>query len=98
MRMAASAFLHTLKDVQPTSGNAILDALWFDYHGQWHKAHALVQDLTTRPAAHLHAYLHRKEGDLSNAAYWYNMAGQTVPTCSLSEEWNLLVKRYTNPD
>jgi hypothetical protein len=96
--MKATAFLKTLTDREPTPGDPILGALWFDYHDQWHQAHALVQDLPSPAAAHLHAYLHRKEGDLGNAFYWYRKAAQPMPTCSLSEEWTQLVHHYTEPD
>lgn len=93
--MTATVFLQSLKDEQPPTGNPILAALWHDYNGNWHKAHALVQDLTSREAAHLHAYLHRKEGDNSNALYWYHRAGEPMPAVSLEEEWSALLSRYT---
>lgn len=65
-------------------------ALWHDAHGDWDQAHLLVQDLATRDAAWVHAYLHRKEGDASNARYWYGRAGQPVFRGSLDEEWTHL--------
>jgi len=62
-------------------------ALWHDARGDWQRAHTVVQDLETRDAAWVHAYLHRKEGDASNARYWYGRAGQPVFRGSLEEEW-----------
>jgi hypothetical protein len=66
----------------------LLLALWHDARGEWDKAHALAQDVDDASGAWVHAYLHRKEGDLSNAGYWYRRAGQGVATDSLEEEWS----------
>jgi len=41
--------------------------LWHDAKGDWQKAHAQVDHLDDQNAAWVHAYLHRKEGDISNA-------------------------------
>lgn len=62
-------------------------ALWHDAHGAWDRAHEVVQDLDTPAAAWVHAYLHRREGDQSNARYWYTRAGQPVCRVGLDEEW-----------
>ena len=71
----------------PTDASAEVLALWHDARGDWHQAHVVVQDLETRAAAWVHAYLHRKEGDASNARYWYDRAHQPVFRGSLEEEW-----------
>jgi hypothetical protein len=64
-----------------------LQALWWDARGDWERAHALAQiDEADPSSAWVHAYLHRKEGDLSNAAYWYRRAGRPVATGSLEKE------------
>jgi hypothetical protein len=68
-----------------------LIALWQDAQGDWDGAHATVQDLETREAAWVHAYLHRKEGDASNARYWYSRAGQPVFRGSFDDEWDAMV-------
>ena len=62
-------------------------ALWHDARGDWDGAHRTVQDLETPAGAWIHAYLHRKEGDESNAAYWYRRAGKPVARGSLAAEW-----------
>src|SRR5947207_3353376 len=49
-------------------------ALWWDARGDWEKAHQVAQDVAGRDGAWVHAYLHRKEGDLGNAGYWYRQA------------------------
>lgn len=75
----------------PPEGTAALRALWHDAHDEWAKAHALVQDDPGRDAARVHAYLHRKEGDLDNARYWYTRTGAPVFAGSFDDEWVALV-------
>ena len=44
--------------------------------GSWNEAHAIVQqDERGELACWLHAVLHRQEGDLQNASYWYARCG-----------------------
>ena len=64
-----------------------LRALWHQAKGDWDKAHSLVQAENTQAAAWVHAFLHRVEGDDSNAAYWYHIAGYSLCASSLSSEW-----------
>lgn len=71
-----------------------LKSLWYDGKGDWHQAHALIDHLKDQASAHVHAYLHRKEGDIWNADYWYSKAGQTRPSLSLEEEWEQLVLQF----
>ena len=72
-----------------------LKALWYDLHGDWDKAHDQVDQLDGKSAARVHAYLHRKEGDLWNADYWYRRAGERRPELSLDEEWEYLYQKYS---
>lgn len=74
--------------------NPIIKALWYDGNGDWGKAHEQVDSLEGKPAARIHAYLHRKEGDQWNADYWYRRAGEARPDLSLEEEWEDLLSRY----
>jgi hypothetical protein len=74
--------------------SAELKALWYDGKGDWVKAHDQVDQLPGKPAARVHAYLHRKEGDQWNADYWYRRAGESRPRLSLEEEWEELVRRF----
>ena len=69
-----------------------LRALWWDFQGDWNKAHEVVDQLPGKSAARIHAYLHRKEGDIWNADYWYRRSGQSRPNQSLEEEWESLVR------
>jgi hypothetical protein len=71
----------------PAGLHPLLRALWFDSRGDWDSAHALAQQDETLHGCRVHAYLHRKEGDYSNASYWYSRARIPVPACSLEEEW-----------
>jgi hypothetical protein len=68
----------------------LLKALEFDIRGDWEEAHKIVQRLNSKAAYRVHAYLHRKEGDLGNAAYWYARADSSMPSKSLEGEWEEL--------
>jgi hypothetical protein len=72
----------------------ILKSLWYDAKGDWKKAHDLVDQLPGTDAARVHAYLHRKEGDIWNADYWYAKAKKTRPAISLEAEWESLVSYF----
>jgi hypothetical protein len=65
----------------------LLAALWWDARGDWARAHELAQSVDTAEGAWVHAYLHRKEGDLPNADYWYRRAGKRRPVAPLAQEW-----------
>ena len=69
-----------------------LRALWWDAKGDWARAHGLVDELETREAMAVHAYLHRREGALSNADYWYARAGRQFHRPTLEAEWQALVE------
>jgi hypothetical protein len=82
----------TLSDAAPAPDLAPpLQALWWAAKGAWDKAHTIVQDEDTADAAWVHAYLHRVEGDLGNAGYWYRRAGKPTATDSLDVEWERIV-------
>ncbi len=74
-------------DAPPAGLSPYLQALWYDAKGNWNKSHQIVQDIENPTASWVHAYLHRKEGDISNARYWYNRAGRNMPGHSLEKEW-----------
>lgn len=75
----------------PVELSPLLKALWFDARGNWEHAHHFVQDVNTMEGSWIHAYLHRKEGDRSNALYWYHHAGKKMPAYTLEQEWKELV-------
>ena len=66
-------------------------ALWWDAKGDWEQAHEVAQETGGGDGAWVHAYLHRKEGDLGNAAYWYRQAVRPVERGDLQEEWRSIV-------
>lgn len=69
-----------------------LQALWIEANGDWDAAHRLVQHLPGTDNAWVHAYLHRKEGDLGNAAYWYRQANRTVGSGAHDDEWQEIAR------
>ncbi|MEA2728848.1 MAG: hypothetical protein QOF70_3323 [Acetobacteraceae bacterium] len=74
----------------PVAVSLPLQALWWDAKGDWDKAHECAQADPGPTGDAVHAYLHRKEPDLSNARYWYNRAGRTPATGTLDQEWDAL--------
>ena len=93
--MTDSEFKSSLAEKSPPKGlNHYLEALWYDAKGDWSKAHSIVDGPTDRLSARVHAYLHRKEGDIWNADYWYRRAGESRPEISLEEEAKGLLKRF----
>ncbi len=82
----------TNQQIPPTGLSVPLTALWWDAKGDWAQAHNLVDELETREGMAVHAYLHRKEGALSNSEYWYARAGKTFHRDSLDDEWTALVE------
>ena len=79
-------------DAPPAELSAPLKALWWDAKGDWAQAHAQVDELETREAMAVHAYLHRKEGAAGNAEYWYARAGSAHRRPTLEAEWKALVE------
>jgi hypothetical protein len=78
----------TLREEQPPPQlTPALAALWHDARGDWEAAHRVAQDVSDGDGSWVHAYLHRKEGDAGNAAYWYRRAGQPVAADNLESEW-----------
>ena len=91
----AAQFQNSLSDkVPPDDFNAPLQALWWARKGDWERAHKIVMDDESKEAAWVHAYLHRVEGDLPNARYWYRRAGQKPGEGALEAEWAGLVKDF----
>ena len=92
--MTKSEFIASLEEISPPENlPELLYALWLEAKGNWDKAHRIAQNVSSPDGSHVHAYLHRKEGDEGNAMYWYRNAGVSFPEVSLDKEWNLLVDR-----
>ena len=78
----------------PEQASPLLRALWLDARGDWDGAHSIARDVDDHDGARVHAYLHRKEGDLSNAGYWYRRAREKPFEGSLDSEWEALARRF----
>ena len=74
----------------PTHLSLIVQSLWHDAQGDWEAAHNCAQDDHSELGSWMHAYLHRKEGDIGNARYWYSSAGRPVFKGTLDEEWQAI--------
>jgi hypothetical protein len=93
--MTIEAFLSLCdSDSLPSALPPLLKALWLDKRGEWEMAHAEIQDGSDRGSAAIHAYLHRKEGDLWNARYWYNQAKRRPFDGSFEQEWRDLAEEF----
>ena len=93
MSDALDRFLDSLAGTAPKRGLSLaLQALWWDGKGDWTRAHELAQTDEGADAALVHAYLHRKEGDAGNAAYWYRRARSEPASDSLEAEWRRIVE------
>ncbi len=91
--MTLESFIETIaKEKPPKDLPEILVSLWWDRKGEWDKAHSIAQKIMTAQGSAVHAYLHREEGVLWNADYWYGQAGRARPDISLEEEWERLVQ------
>ena len=76
----------------PDELSETLTSLWWDRKGDWDRAHNIAQDIPTVQGSAVHAYLHREEGVLWNADYWYSRAGRQRPSIPLEQEWEQLVQ------
>jgi len=76
-------------DSPPAGITSAQKALWLVKAGRWHDSHELCNDIPGTAGSWIHAYLHREEGDLGNASYWYHRADKDVPdqSLSLADEW-----------
>lgn len=88
-------FRDSIAQSQPPAGlSPALQALWWDAKGDWDKAHDCAQERDDAAGMHVHAYLHRKEGDQPNADYWYRRCGAAPSRLTLAEEWDELARAF----
>ncbi|MCS7301285.1 MAG: hypothetical protein NZ556_07010 [Fimbriimonadales bacterium] len=90
--MSYEEFRASVASDTPPPVPAPLLGLWYDARGDWDRAHQTVQHDDTPESAWVHAYLHRKEGDISNAHYWYRRAGKPPFNGSLESEWEQIAR------
>jgi hypothetical protein len=87
--MTLAEFKRSVSTTKPPPGlPPALAALWWAEKGDWDRAHALIMDESGKDCAWIHAYLHRVEGDLGNAGYWYGQAGKAPATGPMRAEWD----------
>jgi hypothetical protein len=87
----------TSADAPPAVATPVLRALWWAAKGDWDKAHKIVMKESGAAAAWVHAYLHRVEGDLDNARYWYRQAQRKPATGALEAEWDEIAAALIGP-
>ena len=93
--MTFEQFQASLAGDEPPAGlSPAARALWLDGKGKWSQAHDLASEITGSAGVIIHAYLHRKEGDLENAGYWYRQAARSPASGSLDAEWQALVREH----
>lgn len=80
------------KTADPRQLEGLLLALWWDLQGDWDRAHGIAQEIEDADGSWVHAYLHRKEGDIANAGYWYRRAGRRAANGDLGAEWGEIVE------
>ncbi len=91
--MKFNEFRESLENNNPPANLTLsLQALWQDAKGNWEQVHNSAQQETSGDGSWVHAYLHRKEGDIGNASYWYSRADKPVSNLSLDEEWEEISK------
>jgi hypothetical protein len=91
--MTIGDFQAALQRSKPPAGSPpLLAAMWWDAKGNWSRAHEIAQDVASPEGSWVHAYLHRKEGDEGNAAYWYRQARKTHSRLPLEAEWEQIVQ------
>lgn len=87
--MSVSDLKASLTEAAPPANlSQPLTALWWVAKGDWEQAHALAQKTPTADGAWVHAHIHRVEGDLDNAGYWYGRAGKPASSEALESEWD----------
>ncbi len=95
--MDLTTFERSLENATPPEGlSKPLEALWQEAKGDWDAAHELAQADKGASGAWVHAYLHRVEGNTSNAGYWYRRADRPRATVSLREEWRAIAQALLN--
>jgi len=91
--MKSEEFQNSLRDSSPPHNlSGYLQSLWYDAKGDWNRSHEIIQNIEDKTAAWIHAYLHRKEGDIGNADYWYRRAGKNRLDATPDAEWKTIVE------
>ncbi len=86
--MTTQDFIQCVTDntAPPAALPPIQQSLWWAIKGDWDQAHTIVQGIPDETGSWVHANLHREEGDLANAQYWYARASRHMPNSEIEEE------------
>ena len=91
--MNFKGFISSLnKDIPPEGISDALSALWYAKKGNWDTSHSIAQKIHNNFGSWVHAVLHRQEGDLSNARYWYNRANKNQSSGSINDELDEIIQ------
>ncbi len=91
--MNLETFKTSLDSDRPREGmSRALQALWYQAKGDWEEAHRQAQAEDDEDGAWVHAHLHRVEGDIRNAGYWYRRAGRPESSAPLADEWEAIAR------
>lgn len=96
--MSVDEFRQSTGGSPPPDLSGALLGLWHDARGDWTAAHEAAQRDETPNGAWVHAYLHRREGEPGNAAYWYQRAGHPFPKCGIEAEWSQIAGKLLSGD
>ena len=92
MKILFKEFTKSINDKTPPKNiSKHLLSLWYAKKGDWNKSHNIAQDIHDDLGAWIHAFLHRQEGDLSNADYWYSKARKNTSSKSLDSEIDYII-------
>jgi hypothetical protein len=95
--MTYAELKQSLGQPRPPAGlSPALAALWWVAKADWQAAHRIVMEQQDKDCAWVHAHLHRVEGDLDNARYWYRQAGRPEASGAFEDEWNAIAQAQLN--
>ena len=77
------------------TSTALLRGIALLWHDQEPEAHTIAQDIHDREGSWLHAIIHRREPDYSNARYWFHQVGQHPAYAYLAESMSAILPQST---
>jgi hypothetical protein len=74
------------------AASAALSGLWL-WHDFLHESHELSQKIESPIGSFWHAIMHRREGDFSNAKYWFRRVGNHAAMPALAARVDTLIQQ-----
>ena len=92
--MTKDEFLASVQsDPEPPGALSLeLQSLWHACKGDWDRAHKVAQDIPSPAGSWVHANLHREEGDIGNARYWYARADKQESDAPIEQEREQIIQ------